>query len=121
MVIETRHLVERDAVEQDLHVLDGVDGHAGFADITHHTWVIAVVAPMGREIEGDGEPHLPAARLRSIERVRFFCGGEAGVLANRPRTIRVHRRSRASQKGRNAWDAIRDAQARRGRPRCTTA
>ncbi len=28
-----RHLVERDAVEQDLHVLDAVDRHAGLADI----------------------------------------------------------------------------------------
>ena len=28
-----RHLIQRNAVEQDLHVLDGVDGHAGLADV----------------------------------------------------------------------------------------
>jgi hypothetical protein len=28
-----RHLVERDAVEQDLHVLDRVDRDAGLADV----------------------------------------------------------------------------------------
>ena len=27
------HLVERDAVEQDLHVLDGIDRHTGLADV----------------------------------------------------------------------------------------
>ena len=35
------HLVERDAVEQDLHVLDGIDRHAGLADIADDARMIA--------------------------------------------------------------------------------
>jgi hypothetical protein len=58
------HLVERDAVEQDLHVLDAVDGDARLADIAHHARMVAVIAAMGGQIEGDRQALLPAARLR---------------------------------------------------------
>ena len=37
------HLVERDLVEEDLHVLDRVDGDAGLADVADHPRVVAVV------------------------------------------------------------------------------
>ena len=53
------HLAEVDAVEQDLHVLDGVDGHAGEADVARRALVVAVVAPVRRQIEGHGQALLP--------------------------------------------------------------
>ena len=48
-----RHLVERDAVEEDLHVLDGVDRHAGLADVADDARVVGVVAAMGGQVEGN--------------------------------------------------------------------
>ena len=41
MVIDTDHLLERDAVEQRAHVVDGIDRHAGHADVAAHARVIA--------------------------------------------------------------------------------
>ena len=48
-----RHLVERNAVEQDLHVLDRVDSHARLADIAGDARMIAVIAAVGGEVERD--------------------------------------------------------------------
>ena len=53
-------LVERDAVEQDLHVLDRVDRHAGLADVAGDARVVAVVAAVRGEVEG----HADALRRR---------------------------------------------------------
>jgi hypothetical protein len=64
MVIETEILVERDAVEEDLHVLDGVDRHAGLADVAGDARMVAVVAAVGGEVEGHREALLPAASAR---------------------------------------------------------
>jgi hypothetical protein len=59
------HLVERDSVEQQLHVLDAVDRHARHPDVAGDARIVAVVAAVGGEVEGDGlSPFCPAARLR---------------------------------------------------------
>jgi hypothetical protein len=79
-----RHLVERDAVEQDLHVLDRVDGDARLADIAHHARVVAVIAAVGGQVEGDRQALLPGGEVAAVEGVRFLGGGEAGVLPDRP-------------------------------------
>src|SRR5690606_14060429 len=42
-----RHLVEGNAVEQNLHVLNGVDGHSRLAHIAFHPRVVGVVTPVG--------------------------------------------------------------------------
>ena len=91
MVIDTRHLVERDAVEEDLHVLDGVDGDAGLADVADDPRVVAVVAAVRGEVEGHRQAHLPGGEVGPVEGVRLLGGGEAGVLADRPRPVGVHR------------------------------
>jgi len=62
MVIDTAHLVERNAREQGAHVVDRIDRHAGHADIARHARVIGVIAAMGGEIECDGEALLPRPR-----------------------------------------------------------
>ena len=46
------HLVERDAVEQLAHVEDRVDGHPGHAHVARHPRMVAVVAPVGGQVEG---------------------------------------------------------------------
>ena len=67
IVIDDRHLVERNAVEQDFHILNAVDCHARLADIADHARMVAVIAPMRREIEGDRQaPSAP----------RPDCGGK---------------------------------------------
>ena len=48
-----RHLVEGDPIEQDPHVFDGIDGDPGHAHIPGHPGVVAVVAPVGGEVESD--------------------------------------------------------------------
>ena len=48
-----RNLVERDAVKEDLHVLDAVDGDPRLADIPNDARMVTVIAPVRREIKGD--------------------------------------------------------------------
>jgi len=63
------HPVERDAVEQDLHVLDRVDRDAGLADIADDARVVAIVAAVGRQIEGDRQTHLSRLQIVAVEAV----------------------------------------------------
>ncbi len=100
------HLVERDAVEQDLHVLDRVDRDAGLADIAGDARVVAVVAAVGRQIEGDRQPHLPGLEVVAVEAVRLFGGREPGILPDRPRPVGVHRRARPAQIGREPGQCV---------------
>ena len=85
------HLLEGDAVEEDLHVLDGVDRHAGLADVADHPRVVGVVAAVGGEVEGHRHALLAGGQVAAVEGVGLLGGGEAGVLADRPRPARVHR------------------------------
>ena len=105
-------LVERYAVEQDLHVLDRVDRDAGLAHVASHTRVVAVVAAVRGEVERHAHA-LPAASQRlPIEGVAFLSGGEAGVLADRPRPHRVHRRLRPAHERLEAGQRVGVRQVR---------
>ena len=88
-------LIERDAVEQDLHVLDRVDRDAGLADVAHDARVVAVVAAVRREVERDRQAHLPGREVLAVERVRLLGRREPRVLADRPGPVGVHRRPHA--------------------------
>ena len=93
-----RHLVERDAVEEDLHVLDRVDRDAGLADVADDARVVAVVAAVGGEVEGDRQAHLPGRRgsrgrrrstprrWRSRRTGGSSTAGSAYIVARGPRT-----------------------------------
>ena len=86
------HLVERDAVEEDLHVLDGVDRDARLADVADDARVVAVVAAVGGEVERDRQAHLP--------------GGEVlrGRTRSTPRRSRSRRTGGSSTAGsRTSW------------------
>ncbi len=87
-----RHLVKRDAVEQDLHVLDRIDRDAGLTDVAGDARMVAVVAAVGGEVEGDRQPLLPGGEVAAVEFVRRLGRREARVLADRPRPPGVHRR-----------------------------
>jgi hypothetical protein len=47
------HLGERNAIEQRPHVAEMRDGHADLADLAAGQLVVAVVAGLGRQVEGD--------------------------------------------------------------------
>ena len=84
------HLVQGDSVEEDLHVLDRVDGHAGLADVTGHPGMVGVVAAVRGEVEGNREARLAGGEVSSVKRVRLRGRGEPGVLADRPGLVGVH-------------------------------
>ena len=70
IVMETLIFSERDAVEEDLHVLDRVDGDAGLAHIAHDAGMVAVIAAVGGQIEGDRHALLPGRQRLAVEGVR---------------------------------------------------
>ena len=67
--------------------------------------MVAVVAAVRREVEGDRQAHLPGREVLAVERVRLLGGGEAGVLPDRPRPVRVHRRPRTAHERLHAGQA----------------
>ena len=101
-----RHLIERDAGEQRAHVVDRIDRDARHADIAGNARMVAVVAAVGGEIEGDRQALLPGREVAPIEGVGVFRGGEAGILPDRPRLGDVHGGIGAAQIGRNAGEGV---------------
>ena len=53
-----RHLSQRDLVEEDFHIFDRVDRHAGLAHVAGHALVIGIVAAVRRQVEGYRKPFL---------------------------------------------------------------
>ena len=56
--------VQRNAAEQNLHVLNRVHRHARFADVGEGARVVGVVTAMGGQVKSDRQTLLPAAMLR---------------------------------------------------------
>src|SRR3546814_16455427 len=84
------HLAERNAVEQDLHVVERVDRDARLADIAGNARVNAVIAAMRRQIERDRTPLLPGCEVPALEAVRFLGAGEARLVPLLSRAPGVH-------------------------------
>ena len=101
-----RHPLERDPVEQDLHVLDRVDGHPRLAHVAGDPRMVRVVAAVGGEVEGDGQPGLTRFEVAAVERVRLLGRRVARVLAQGPGTAGVHRRPGAPDVRREARQGI---------------
>ena len=101
------HLVQRNLVKQDFHILDTIDGHAGLADITSDALVIGVIAAVRGQIEGYAKALLPGGKIAAIEGVGIFGGREAGVLANRPGLHGVHGGVRPAQEWRKSGGIIK--------------
>ena len=79
-----------DAVEEPLHVFDGVDGDADLADFADGQRVVGVVADLRGQIEGDGEPGGAVGEQIFVAAVGFFGVAHAGVLAHGPEAAAVH-------------------------------
>ncbi len=82
--------VERDALEEALHVFDGVDGDADLADFAEGHGVVGVVADLGGEIEGDGEAGGAVGEEEFVAAVGLLGVAHAGVLAHGPEAAAVH-------------------------------
>jgi len=105
------HLVERNAGEQRAHVVDGVDRDTGHADIARDARVIAVVAAMGSEIEGDRKALLSGGEVAAVEGVGILRRGEAGILPDGPGLVDIHGRVGAAQIGRDAGPGLQEIDA----------
>ncbi len=105
------HLLQRNAGEQRAHVVDGIDGDARHADVAAHARMVAVVAAVGGEVEGDREALLAGGDVAPVEGVGIFRRREAGILAHGPRLRRVHGRVWAAQVGRHAGEGIEEVEA----------
>ena len=63
------HLVQRDAVEQRVHVALVGDRHADLADLAAGELVVGVVAGLRRQVEGDRQPRLALGEVPAVELV----------------------------------------------------
>ena len=68
---------------------------------------------MGGEIEGDGETFLAGGEVAAVEGVGIFSGGEAGVLADRPRLVGIHGGVGAAAERGDAGEVVQEVEAGR--------
>ncbi len=78
------HAVERDAVEQGVHVGLVRDRHADLPDLAARQLVVGVVARLGGQVEGDREPGLALGEVAAIQRVGLGRRRVARVRAHHP-------------------------------------
>ena len=97
------HRVERDLVEQNLHIRDRINRHASLAHIAHNTRMIAVITAMCGQIEGDRQPLLPRGQIAAVKCVGFLGRGKARILPDRPWTPRIHARLYAARERSKPW------------------
>src|SRR6267378_3357554 len=90
---------EGDAVEERLHVFEGVDGDTDFADFAESERMVGIHANLRGQIEGDGKTGLALAQEVAVALVGFGGGAEAGVLAHGPEAAAVHGGVDAASKG----------------------
>ena len=114
--------VERNAVEEALHVLDGVDGHADLADFAERHRVVGVVADLRGQIEGHRESRGSVGEEEFVAAIGLFCVAHAGVLAHGPEASAIHGGLDAAREGVFAGIAEVavgvEADGVRGRRRC---
>ena len=102
MVIDVVIFSRRDAVEQDLHVFQRIDGHAALANFAFAGRVIGVVAHQRGQIESDREPAAAMFQQIFVALVGFFGRSEAGEHAHRPELAAIAGRVNAARVGRLA-------------------
>ena len=85
------HLVERDSVEQGLHVVDRVEGDALHAHLAQRARVVGVEAHQRRHVERRRESGLAVVEEVAEALVGLLDRAEARELAHRPQPPAVHR------------------------------
>ena len=91
--------VQRDAVEQSLHIGQRADRDADLAHLAFGEGMVGVIAELRGQIKGNRQAGLPLGH-QVLETVVAFLGGRiAGVLAHRPQASPVHGRVHATRIG----------------------
>ena len=90
------HAIERDALEQASHVIDGADRDPGLADLPFGPRMVRVEAHLGRQVEGHREPRLAVIEEIPEAAVRILRRAHPSVLAHGPEPFAIHRRVRAA-------------------------
>ena len=105
------HLVERDAVEQRVHVALVGDRHADLADLAAGELVVGVVAGLGGQVEGDRQPRLALGRGSTrYSSLDFLRGRMARVGPHHPRAVAL---GQAVLHAAIVWSAVVSAAPRR--------
>ena len=81
------HPRQGDLVEQGPHVPQMADGHADLADLPPGEDMVGVVAGLGRQVEGDGEPGLALVQIGPVQAVGHGRGGVSRIGAEDPRRV----------------------------------
>ena len=97
------NLLERDVLEQDLHVLERVDRHTHLADLAVGHGIVRVVADLGGQVEGDRQPGLALLQKKPVALVGFGRSAEPGVLAHRPQASAIHVLVDAARERERPW------------------
>src|SRR3546814_7343132 len=74
------------------------------ADIAHHTRMVAVIAAMGRKVEGHRKALLTRRQIAAVEGVGLLGGGKARILVDRPGAARIHGCAHPARKRRKAGE-----------------
>ena len=97
-----RHLVKRNAVEEDFHILNTINRNAGLANIAENAWMVAVIATVRCKIERYRKALLACSEIATIESVGFLSGRKTRILADRPWPSSIHGRAHAACERRKA-------------------
>ena len=85
-----RHLVQRNTVEQDLHILNGIDSDSSHTDISSHTRMIRIISTVSSKIEGNRQTLLTGSKILTVEGIGSLSSRETSILTNGPGLLRVH-------------------------------
>ena len=102
------HLVERDPVEQRVHVALVRHRHPDLADLAARELVVGVVARLRRQVERDAQPGLALGQVAPVQLVGLARGRMARVGAHHPGPVgllqAVAHASEVWPRGRNPGD-----------------
>src|SRR5262249_59006589 len=87
-----------------------IGARARHADIAGDAGMVAVVAAVSGEIEGNRKPLLAGREIAAVEGIRVLGRGETGILPDGPRLRGVHGRIGAAQIRRHAGEGIEEGQ-----------
>ena len=94
-----RNFGQVDAVEQPLHVFDGIDRHADLAHFARGERMIGIHANLRRQIERHRKPGRAIRQQIFVAFVRLLGIAHARILAHGPQPAAVHGGLHAARKG----------------------
>jgi hypothetical protein len=81
------HLLQRQLVEEHIHVAEMGNRHADLAHLTARQWVVGIVTGLCGQIEGHREAGLPLGEIFAVKLVGLPCRRMPGIGAKDPRPV----------------------------------